>query len=171
MCRSPYKWSFIAFVIALSGSITWAGVVRDEYSVKVAYLYNFARFVKWPEEAFAGGDRFNLCVLGENPFGARLQPLENRTIESKQISILTLDLENARSTQCHLLFVRDASLHTDLLDQLGTEPVLTVTDREGPAIIAMYTYEGQVKFKIDRERAKRASLAISAQLLKLSTPD
>lgn len=171
MCRTPYNSGFIALVISLAASIAWADAMRDEYSVKVAYLYNFARFVNWPDEVFSGNNRFNLCILGENPFGARLQPLENRSIETKQISILSLDVEEAKRSRCHLLFVRDASLYTDFLEQLASEPVLTVTDRKGPTIIEMFTHEDRVKFRIDRERAKRASLLVSAQLMKLSTPE
>lgn len=169
--RSTFSLPGIVALITLVAALTaGAEEVRDEYSVKVAYLYNFARFVKWPDSAFPD-DRFNFCVLGENPFGALLQPLENRKVESKQIIVKGVELGTVASARCHLLFVRNSRSYTQLLEQLGGTPVLTVSETEGPVIISLYNDEGRVKFHIDRERAKAASLQISAQLMKLATPD
>ena len=37
-----------------------------EYKVKAAYLYNFTKFVKWPDEAFdpSPDSPLNICILG-----------------------------------------------------------------------------------------------------------
>ena len=40
----------------------------QEYKVKAAFLYNFARFVEWPSEAFASADApFVIAVVGTDP--------------------------------------------------------------------------------------------------------
>ena len=45
----------------------------DEYQVKAAFLYNFAKFVEWPQEAFQNqSEPLVVCVLGDNPFGRTL---------------------------------------------------------------------------------------------------
>ena len=45
----------------------------DEYAVKAAYLYNFAKFVEWPSGAFASADApLSICIAGDNPFGGRV---------------------------------------------------------------------------------------------------
>ena len=44
-----------------------------EYQVKAAYLFNFGKFVAWPEAADERASRsFAICVLGEDPFGPAL---------------------------------------------------------------------------------------------------
>ncbi len=49
------------------------GAEIDEYQVKAAFLFNFAKFVEWPAQAFKSADEpIGVCVLGPNPFGASL---------------------------------------------------------------------------------------------------
>ena len=50
-----------------------AGLAQQatEYQVKAAYLYNFAKFVKWPP-AVASDPAFAICILGRDQFGATL---------------------------------------------------------------------------------------------------
>ena len=44
-----------------------------EYQVKAVFLYNFSRFVEWPETAFADPKSpFVVGVFGFDPFGADL---------------------------------------------------------------------------------------------------
>jgi hypothetical protein len=50
----------------------------DEYKVKAAFLYNFTKFVEWPQQAFRSpGDPLTICILGENPFGSALTEMAN----------------------------------------------------------------------------------------------
>src|SRR5690348_2325090 len=42
----------------------------SEYQVKAAYLYNFGKFVTWPDAGVAS--EFDVCVLGADPFGTLL---------------------------------------------------------------------------------------------------
>jgi len=47
-----------------------SAVPEDE--AKAAFLYNFAKFVEWPDEAFTGSDAFVLGLLGDDAFAAGL---------------------------------------------------------------------------------------------------
>src|SRR2546426_12497948 len=41
----------------------------SEYQLKAAFLYNFAKFVEWPPEAFPDATTpFTIGIIGENPF-------------------------------------------------------------------------------------------------------
>ena len=52
---------------------------RAEYSVKLAFLYNFTKFVEWPAEAFPDrGAPLNICLVGQDPFGYDT-PVDSRT--------------------------------------------------------------------------------------------
>ena len=44
-----------------------------EYKLKAAFLFNFSRFVTWPENAFQENGEFNLCILGSDPFRVLVQ--------------------------------------------------------------------------------------------------
>ena len=81
----------------------------DEYQVKAAFLYNFAKFVEWPPEAFkTPKDPILICVLGHNPFGNALEEairgksIEGRAFAFRQVS----DAESANA--CQILFVGSA---------------------------------------------------------------
>src|SRR6266850_954731 len=45
-----------------------AAALPTDYEVKAAFLYNFAKFVRWPEESLAG-PRFVVAIVGDDPFG------------------------------------------------------------------------------------------------------
>ena len=47
-----------------------------EYQVKAAFLLNFAKFVDWPQEAFASATSpIAICVVGNDPFGKDIDNL------------------------------------------------------------------------------------------------
>ena len=48
--------------------------VSQEYQIKAAYLYNFLKYVDWPEPV---NRTFMICVAGQNPFGSVLDALTN----------------------------------------------------------------------------------------------
>ena len=51
----------------------------SEYQLKAVFLYNFAKFVKWPAESFADADSpIILGILGVDPFGAAIRPSRAR---------------------------------------------------------------------------------------------
>ena len=57
-----------------------------EYRVKAALIYNFAKFVEWPD-AVSAGDPFIIGVLGQDPFGAALDVLQGRTVSGKRVIV------------------------------------------------------------------------------------
>jgi len=64
-----------SFAIAL-GILLSVGAraqAADEYRIKAAFLYNFAKFVEWPAQAFKSpSDPIVIGVLGTDPFGDAL---------------------------------------------------------------------------------------------------
>ena len=58
-----------------------------EYQVKAAFLFNFAKFVEWPAEAFPNADSpLQICVLGQDPFGRDFeQMIVDKTVNGHRI--------------------------------------------------------------------------------------
>jgi YfiR/HmsC-like len=149
--------------------------VLDEYQVKAAFLYNFAKFVEWPADAFkTARDPILVCVLGHNPFGNALEDdirgksIEGRTFAYRHVS----DAESASA--CQILFVGwEESKHFHaLLENLKPMGILTVGETQGFAtgggVINFKLDGGRVRFEINLGAAEHEQLHISAKLLSLA---
>jgi len=145
-----------------------------EYQVKAAFLYNFAKFVEWPADAFAQkSDSMNLCILGDDPFGSDLNTIQGEIIGNRRLSI-----KHVKTTQplreCHILFVCNSEKKQlpKIVNTLKGASVLLVGDTDGFAqqniIINFYLEEDKVRFEINADAAKLARLNISSKLLKLA---
>jgi hypothetical protein len=45
-----------------------------EYPVKLAFLYNFAKFVEWPADSYSNpGAPLSICIVGLDPFGSAIE--------------------------------------------------------------------------------------------------
>ncbi len=146
-----------------------------EYEIKAAFLYNFARYVEWPDDAVKEPrDAFVVSILGEDPFGGVLDRIaERKTVQDKRIVVRRLK-SMADYTPCHLLFIassEEARL-AEVADRLKAAPVLTVGDGAGWArrgtVMSFTMEERKVRFEANLEAAKRTGLKISSQLLRLA---
>jgi len=167
----------LAFVVfsLLMGNAFGLESQSGEYNVKAAFLFHFAKFVRWPAEA----DRISVSALtvgivGEDPFGHALDDVvDGKRLHGRPFTIKRFgsvdDLE-----PCHILFV-SASAARDferILQKLGGAPVLLVGDGEGFAetggVIELYTENRKVRFAVNPGAAERARLELSSELLSLA---
>jgi hypothetical protein len=145
-----------------------------EYQIKAAFLYNFARFVEWPAEAFHKTDEpFTICVLGQDPFGQYLDAeVVGKTISGRPVAVQRIAGTRLPGV-CHILFAGSSAdkgvLSVSAAKQSG---VLTVGDAGTAAsdslIISFRMENGKVRFAIDPAAADRAGLHISSKLLSLA---
>lgn len=154
-------------IIGIYGGMGQAEPV-PEYDMKAIFLYNFALFTEWPAES---NDRFNLCILGRDPFGASLDAIETKSINGVRINVMRIStLANAK--KCHMLFFTESEfINSDKLFQsLRDTPVLTITDNENisSAIIRLRLDNNHLSFDINNEIAQRNHLVISSKLLRLA---
>ena len=144
-----------------------------EYQVKAAFLFNFAKFVEWPANAFADSNTpLVIGVLGQDPFGSYL----NDTVQGESINNRRLVVQRFRLVgdikRCHVLFIsRSESDHLDqIVANLKYRGILTVTDAEGTnsGVIIRFVNEGsRIRFRIDSGAARVANITISSKLLRL----
>jgi hypothetical protein len=144
-----------------------------EYDVKAAFLYNFAKFVDWPPEAFPDPNSLKVCVLGDDPFGGSLQTVSGEQVGSRKLTVMRAD-SLAKPAGCQILFIsRSEREHvSQILAAVKGSPVLTVGDTKGFAddgVIINFVLEGsKVRFEINTDSADRAKLKISSKLLQLA---
>lgn len=147
----------------------------EEYSVKAAFLYNFAKFVEWPLTAFnTPNDPLVICVLGLDPFGSALDDLEGKSAGKRIIAVRRCNSAKDLG-RCHILFVSKPATGSvlDICRTLGNTAVLTVSDIDQFAqmggMIGLSTVESKIRFSINLKAAEQAGLKLSSQLLKLAT--
>ena len=145
-----------------------------EYRIKAAFLYNFAKFVEWPPEAFDEEDSaLVLGVLGDDPFGAALQSLRGKTVRGRGLTIKRFDSLRDLG-HCHILFITSSvrEQQQKALESLQGSNVLTVGEMQRfvqmGGIINFVIRKNKLRFEINLDAGKRAGLVISSQLLKLA---
>ena len=147
--------------------------VVNEYAVKAAFIYNFTKFIEWPEESFPSSDApLIIGLLGKDPFGAILddtingQSVKGRRLEVKRFGGLN-EIE-----KCHLLFVSRSFRRrlSIVFDRLIDDCVLTVGEIDGFAneggIVNFVMEEDRVRFEINFAVAEGAGLRIQLETAK-----
>ncbi|MGO9647835.1 MAG: YfiR family protein [Terriglobales bacterium] len=143
-----------------------------EYQVKAAFLFNFARFVEWPADAFPNADSaLQICVLGQDPFGRDFeQVIVDKTVNGHRIEIAHPDgVPQARACQILFIAASEKAHLPSILQGLKGASVLIVGDTPGFAALGgainFVLDEGRVRFEINLKAAELAHLKISARLL------
>src|SRR3546814_2164552 len=91
----------LALLFAAAGPAMAAGTQAGslEISVKAAFLPKFAAYVNWPPSVMgAPDDPLQLCVIGRDPFGPRLDEAASRQ-HIDQHPILVRHLENTEGAE------------------------------------------------------------------------
>ncbi|HWF39006.1 MAG TPA: YfiR family protein [Candidatus Acidoferrales bacterium] len=147
----------------------------NEYQVKAAFLFNFAKFVDWPPGTYANAQSpFAICVLGDDPFGHVLEnTLAGKSLGAHPVVLRrTKDLAEAR--RCQVVFVSSSEMHRygEVVEGVRGARVLLVGETDGFASSGgaiEFTLEGNhVRFAINPEAAQRAGLTLSSKLLMLA---
>ncbi|MBD9355957.1 YfiR family protein [Methylomonas sp. EbA] len=142
----------------------------SEAAVKVAFLYNFFKFIEWPESAIAQ-NRYTLCLSSHSDFGDNLLMLEGKTVNGKPLDVVrNIAAKDLKS--CHLLFIDAADNPGDYAHDLKGMPIVTVSDKSGfinqGGTIGLIQDGNRLSFEINLESANAGNTRISAQLLKLA---
>lgn len=178
LCMTLRRLRTLLFLLLFAGAGACPLVAQAnlEYDVKSAFLYNFIRFIVWPEDAFADPlEPFVIGVLGrEDPFNGQLEAV----VRGKTIDGRPLEVRFARRLAAlegtHILYISPTASESEdeILAALAEHPVVTVgetaefTAKGG--IIRFFVRERKVAFEINPGAAERAGLRISSRLLSLA---
>ena len=164
-----------------------------EYQIKAAFLYNFIKFVDWPEEKEEAKVPITIGIIGSREFIKAFDPIKEKKIKERKISIKyfegyeKIQREKNGDRQwdekinalkvCHvLMFYNCDSVRVQnpaqILKALKNSPVLTVGEIEGflmsGGIINFVKEDEKVRFEINNTAAKKAKLTIRSKLLRLA---
>ena len=144
----------------------------SEYDVKAAFLYNFAKFVEWPPNAFdATAGVIVLAVLGDDPFGPALDRIADQQLVQGRKIIVKRVARLEELGVCHVLFLRlagEVSL-VRFIKNASAAGRLLVGDSEQFAerggAIGFFLEQRRVRFIVNLAAAERAGLKVSSKLL------
>ena len=146
-----------------------------EYQVEAAYLFNFLKFVKWPDDLpVEMRTRWVIGIIGDGSFGDGLEQLvSGKTVQGREIQVRRFQpKENPRG--CHILFI-SASQRKGLpriLEVMRGSSVLLVADMghfvESGGMIQFTTEDSHIRLIINVGATNRARLKVSSKLLSLA---
>jgi hypothetical protein len=147
-----------------------------EYEIKAAFLFHLGSFVSWPKNVLPSPTQtFQVCVVGNNPFGDNLDYLKQEyNIQKHAVTTLYFDTLHPKLKSCHILFIAK-SLQTNLpsfLELLSQEPVLTVSDirhfsKKG-GMVEFIIRRKKVRLRLSPDTFKQANLKPSSDLLRIA---
>jgi hypothetical protein len=147
----------------------------EEYRLKAAVLYNFAKFVEWPKESFSNlRDPIVSCIMGQSPVGVALErEAGGKMIDERKFIIRNVsDLHHLAG--CQILFVSSSERNRlrSILDEVAGRGVLTVGETDGFAsrggVVNFKLAGNKIRIQINVEAAQRERLRISSRLLSLA---
>jgi hypothetical protein len=179
--RGPAHLGVVALMVSV-GAVALAAPRQtrqagppNEYQVKAAFLYNFAKFVEWPPQAFTSPtEPIVIGIAGRDPFGDLLvETTRGERVNGRAIEIRHFGARDPVGG-CHVLFLgaMERRKLVDVLAQVQGRSVLTVSDAEDFAAIGgviRLTKDGyRVGLEISLQAAEQANLRISSRLLSLA---
>jgi len=180
--KSLSIWQIVSFGIAgVLLLVSAAPLVRSEdtppseYKLKAAFLFNFAKFVDWPQSSFTNPQSaFRVCVLGKDPFGHLLDDaLLNKKIADRTVLVERLK-DKSEARHCQMLFVSasEAESLSTVFDAVRGANVLLVGETPDFAAsggtIEFTLEDSRIRFIINTDAADRARLRFDSKLLALA---
>ncbi len=146
-----------------------------EYQVKAAFLFNFAKFVDWPPEAFQSEKApITFCVFRQDPFGGFLDEIiRGKTINNREVLARRVNkLPDLKACQLVFVSAREDKLLSEILNGLKGTSALVVGESEGFAdrggAVQFFLEDNKVRFAVNVDAVQRARLTVSAKLLALA---
>lgn len=157
--------------LLLAASLGALAQHASESAVKAAFLFRFASYVEWPQQATAQPEMpFVFGVAGSDEVASELEKIvAGRAISSRRAVVRRVtDASLARGV--HVLFVgKGEPAAATLLREARQHGALTVTETErgleAGSAINFVVAENRVGFEISLEAAERGGHRISSRML------
>ncbi len=178
--RTPLQWCCRAWLGVVAGLfLLLPAVIRAaddtpttlEYKIKAGYLFNFAKFVEWPETVLP--ETKSVIIIGVLDHAEAL-PIIQQVLAGKSVNGHPLQVKSISSAApeagCHILFVTRAAGKSpeEIRAALGQAATLLVGETERFAekggMFGLVHEEESVRLTVNLEAVARAGLRVSARL-------
>ena len=146
-----------------------------EADIKAGFLYNFARFIVWPQDAFNGpSDPLRIELIGRDPFDGRLdQIVAGKIVNNRPIRVI-YSLSGNEPPSGHIVVVSASETKrlTSLLDECRRKAIVTVSDIDGfvasGGMIGFVIDNQRIRFAINNTTAEQRGLHVDSRMLSLA---
>lgn len=165
------RMALFGALLALHGAARSEATASPEYALKAAFIYNFAKFTTWSERA---DHTITLCIVGRDPFGAAIEPLEGKEIGMAKLTIRHTKSVGEALRSCQIVFLAESEVDNFLArsDSFRESGVLTIADKEGAArqgvMIELTPEDKKIGFEFNQEAARVGHVQISSKLLRIA---
>lgn len=141
---------------------------RPTHEIHAAMLYNFIKYVQWPNESDPGD--FVVGVIGdENVLNTLKQWYDGKPKGSKKYVIKKLASADEANT-CQVIYIGKSKNKEfeNIRNNITGKPVLTITDGNGMgqkgSCINFKVIDGKLKFELNQGMVNSSNLKVSGQL-------
>ncbi len=162
------------FIFCLSDAVI-AQTPHSEYKIKAVFLYNFTRFIDWPNSAFTSREEpFKIGIVGTDPFGEYLEEaVRNEKVGGRPIVIERY--KNVKEIKdCQLLYIhsKDQREIKNIINFVQSKNILTVCDNpefmKWGGMIRIYSDDNKIRMQINDSAARSVNIKVSAKLLNVA---
>jgi hypothetical protein len=149
------------------------GDAMEEELLKAAFVYNFAKFTRWPGAVWsAPASGLLLCTAGTDVLAAALDHLTGKTVNGHPVVVRSVD-EVSEPGACHVLYLANSAReeYVEVLASISERPVLTISQSSSEVpwatMIRFFREHERISFIIDVGLSRQAGLKFSSRLLDL----
>ena len=166
--------AFLVLVPPGGGALA-ADKVAQEYAVKAALVYNFARFTEWPADAFNDADEpLRIVVYGHKDLASTFASIDGKLAAGRRIEVVFAN-RVGDVAGCHMLFLAKdkGDMWPQVLKVLTFDPVLTIGEMNGflesGGTMNLHLDHSKIRFEVNLTEAKKRGIHISSRILKLAS--
>lgn len=163
------RFLFLGITLILSTKETVHAQVSSYHELQAAYIFNFAKYIKWPGEA----KTFVIGVYDDE----EVMDLLKTVLSEKKIGGREIELKMLTKPEdlngCNIVYVPEGGSRnvSDLSGSISGRNILLVTEEDmikKGAMISFVVEDEKLRFKLKKTSLARAGLVASDGLLKLA---
>jgi hypothetical protein len=141
---------------------------RPTHEIHAAMLYNFIKYVQWPNESEAG--EFVVGVIGDEKIFATLKQWYDGKPKGSKKYVVKMLSSPAEAGDCQVVYVGKAKSRDfeNIRSSTTGKSILTITDGNGlsqkGSCINFKVIEGKLKFELNQAEVNASNLKVSNQL-------
>lgn len=176
LCLTVFLWIIPLHAAPPRAQTARAAPEVADSAMQAMYLFNFAKFIEWPEPVFADRQTpIRICLYGERPNDIRqaVTAIEGKTAHGREIRVKrTATLTELNDCQIVFIPANEKRWSAEVLRLAHAASALTVSDMDNfidlGGGVGLVTVDNQLRFEFNLDATQAAQLKVSSQLLKLA---
>ena len=167
------RFCFIASFLCYVGS-SHAQQAEQLNKIKAAYIYNFTKFIDFPEGRFEDdASDFNLCIKNAPEFVSLFESVEGEKIKDRNFRVSVVN-NSSNLDGCHFLYMKSSDTRSmnSIVKKSLKGRFVTISSKpefvHNGGMIGFVLVDDRVKVEINLESTRQAGFTISARLLEVS---